>query len=111
MFQIALAFGAPLGFAAWGGGHKDVLPPRLRIASALAGFVIYPLLILFVLISSNMVEATWLPGPGRAGMWVLTGLFTLGAIGNFVSRSTRERYWGPVSLVIAFCCGIIATRL
>ncbi|HET9880007.1 MAG TPA: hypothetical protein VFQ81_11990 [Candidatus Limnocylindria bacterium] len=37
MFQLALAAGAPLGAMAWGGGHPGVLPPRLRVASAVVG--------------------------------------------------------------------------
>lgn len=111
VFQIALALGAPLGRAAWGGRHKGELPTNLRIASGVAGIVIYPLIGLFVLASAGLIQARWMPGTGRAGMWVLAGLFTLGALANFASRSKMERYWGPVSLVIAACCGIIATRI
>ena len=37
-FQLALALGAPLGHAAWGGAHR-VLPHRLRLASAIAAVV------------------------------------------------------------------------
>ena len=108
LFQIALALGAPLGYAAWGGQHQGVLPNRLRIASGVAGMVLYPLIILFVLASAGLIEADWLPGTGRAAMWVLTGFFTLGAFLNLVSRSKRERYWGPVILLIAVSCAIIA---
>jgi hypothetical protein len=35
IFQILLALALPFGRAAWGGTHR-VLPPRLRIASALS---------------------------------------------------------------------------
>jgi hypothetical protein len=34
-----------------------------------------------------------------------------GALANFASRSKRERLWGPVSLAIAVCCGLIATSI
>jgi hypothetical protein len=111
VFQIALALGAPLGYASWGGRHGGVLPTRLRIASGVAGVVIYPLIGLFVLASAGLINTDWMPGTGKAGMWVLAGLFTLGALANFASRSKVERYWGPVSLVIAICCGITATRI
>lgn len=110
IFQIALALGAPLGHAAWGGRHDGVLRTRLRIASGVTGVVIYPLIGFFVLASASLIKADWMPGTGTAGMWVLAGLFTLGALANFASRSKVERYWGPVSLVIAACCGIIATK-
>jgi hypothetical protein len=111
IFQIALALGAPLGKAAWSGQHDGVLPARLRIASAVVGLVVYPLIGLFVLASAGLIEAEWLPGTGKAGMWVLTGLFSLGALANFASRSQAERYWGPVSLAIAVCCGVIAMAI
>jgi hypothetical protein len=111
VFQIALAFGAPLGNAAWGGQHDGVLPTRLRIASGVVGTVVYPLIALFVLASAGLIDADWMPGTGKAGMWVLTGLFSLGALANFASRSKMERYWGPVSLAIAVCCGVIAMAI
>jgi hypothetical protein len=111
VFQIALALGAPLGHAAWGGRRHGVLPTRLRIASGVAGAVIYPLIGFFVLASASLITADWMPGTGKGGMWFLTGLFTLGAVANFASRSKLERYWSPVSLVMAACCGIIATRI
>jgi hypothetical protein len=111
VFQLALALGAPAGFAAWGGWHEGRLPTRLRVASGLVGVVVYPLILLFVLASAGLIDAAWLPGTGRLGMWILTGLFTLGALANFASISKRERYWGPVSLGIAICCGIVALSI
>ena len=101
VFQIALSLGAPAGYAAWGGWHEGTLPTRLRIASGLVGFVVYPALMVFVLATAGVIAVSWVPGTGRLGMWILTGIFTLGAFANFASRSKRERYWGFVSLAIA----------
>jgi hypothetical protein len=111
VFQIALALGAPWGQAAWGGQHEGVLPPKLRIASGVAGLVVYPLIGGFVLASAGLIEAEWMPGTGKTGMWALTGLFTIGSVANFASRSKPERIWGPVSLAIAVCCGITAMTI
>jgi hypothetical protein len=108
VFQLALALGAPWGRAAWGGGHEGVLPRRLRIASGVAGVVVYPVIILIVLASADLVDIGWMPWSGAAAMWVLTVLFTVAGLMNFISRSKVERIWGPVSLVIALCCGVIA---
>lgn len=108
VFQISLALGAPWGSAAWGGAHASVLPNRLRVASLVVGVIVYPLLIIFVLASAGTITADWMPGTGKAGMWVLTGFFVLGTIANFASRSKQERMWGPVSLAIAVCCAAIA---
>lgn len=111
VFQLALALGAPLGYAAWGGQHPAVLPMRLRIASGAAALVIYPLIILVVLASAGMIDADWLPGDGTVVMWVLAGVLALGALANFASRSPRERVWGPVALAVAACCAIIASGI
>ena len=111
VFQIALALGAPLGYVAWGGRHNGVLPGRLRVASGVAGVVVYPVIGLFVLASAGLLDADGLPGTGRTGMWILAAFFTLGALANFASRSPKERYWGPVSLVVAICCGFIAAMI
>lgn len=109
VFQMALALGAPLGKAAWGGRHEGVLPKRLRIASGVAALVIYPLIVVAVLGSAGLVDGDFLSGNRRELMWVFVGLFTLGGIANLVSRSTIERYWGPVSIAIAICCAFIAS--
>jgi hypothetical protein len=110
-FQISLALGAPWGSAAWGGANAGVLPARLRVASLVAGLLLYPFLVLFVLQSAGVLTTAWVPGAGKVGMWVLTGFFVLGTIANFASRSKRERIWGPVSLAIAVCCAIIAVAI
>jgi hypothetical protein len=108
VFQIALAFGAPLGKASWGGKHDGVLPTRLRIASGVAAVIVYPLIILSVLTASGLVDSSLTEETRRVGMWVLTALFVLGVLSNFVSRSKIERTWGPASLGVAVCCGLIA---
>jgi hypothetical protein len=111
VFQLALAFGAPLGYAAWGGQHPHVLPTRLRVASGVAAVVIYPVISLLILASADMIEADWLPIQGPAAMWALAGFLALGALANLASRSRIERLWGPVALVISVCCAVIAATM
>jgi hypothetical protein len=108
VFQLALALGAPFGKAAWGGAHDGVLPTRLRAASAVVGLVVYPAVIALVLSASGAINADLVPGDGGVTMWVLATIFLLGAIANAVSRSHVERWWAPVSLTIALCCGVVA---
>lgn len=107
VFQVALALGAPWGRAAWGGQHEGVLPTRLRIASGIAGVLVYPFTALFILGSSELIGVDWLPAR-RPGMWIVAAFFMLGAVANVASRSRVERIWGPISLVIAICSAIIA---
>jgi hypothetical protein len=108
LFQVALALSAPFGKAAWGGRHEGALPTRLRISSGVAAVLVYPLIILFVVAASGLIVTNLAEGKRTAGMWVLTALFALGALANFGSRSKIERIWGPVSLGVAVCCGLIA---
>jgi len=45
-------------------------------------------------------------------LWILAGLFTLGALANIASRSKVERLlWRPVALVIAVSIAIVAMGL
>lgn len=111
VFQLALALGAPAGFAAWGGWHEGVLPTRLRIASGAVGLIVYPALMVYVLATAGVIDATWVPARGRLGMWVLTSLFTIGGFANLASRSRRERWWAIVSFAIAVCTAIVAVSL
>jgi len=111
VFQLALALGLPAGRASWGGRHEGVLPTRLRVASGFAAIFAYPLIIFVVLDAADVIGSDEMPDIGASGMWVLTGLFALGAVANFASRSPVERLWGPVSLVIAVCCAIVAWGL
>ncbi|MDA0301693.1 MAG: hypothetical protein O2822_04130, partial [Chloroflexi bacterium] len=98
-FQGALAAGAPLGAAAWGGQSPGVLPPRLRLTSAFVALVVYPAIAAFILDAAGVVEAGWLGRSRALEMWGLTAFFALGAVLNALSRSRPERAWAPVSFV------------
>jgi hypothetical protein len=111
VFQIALALGMPARNMAWGGQYEGKLPTGLRVASGVAGFVIYPLAALLVLEASGITDFELVPDTGPIGMWVIAVVFALGAILNFLSRSKAERIWGPVSLAVSVCCGIVAASL
>jgi hypothetical protein len=106
-FQVALALGAPLGRGAWGGAH-DHLPVGLRIASAFAVGV-WVLAALIVLGRAGF-EVSPLPlGFVRWGTWILVGMLAVGALMNFASQSSWERFlWGPVSLILAVLCLVVA---
>jgi hypothetical protein len=106
-FQAALALGAPLGRAAWGGSHVQ-LPTGLRIASAFA--VLFWVVAALIVLGRAGYEIAPLPqGFTRWGTWVLVVLLPLGALMNFASPSNWERFlWGPVALVLALLCFIVA---
>lgn len=112
VFQLALAVGAPWGSAAWGGRHPGVLPPRLRWASAFAGLIVYPWITVLVVDAGELIELNLVDrDTGVTILWVLTGLFSLGALANLASRSRIEKLWTPVAAGIAVCCGLLAAGL
>ncbi|RDI55641.1 hypothetical protein [Nocardia mexicana] len=106
VFQLGLACGAPWGRLAWGGRHR-VLPPRLRIASAVAP-ALYALFAVVILDRSGSIDALAEP-VALVGAWIVFACFTLSVVGNALSRSTPERYTGtPLGLVLAFTSLLVA---
>ena len=106
-FEIALALGAPLGRAAWGGANAH-LQPGLRIASVGSA----ALLVFAALIVLGRVGSRLSPLPAaftRRGTWVLVGVLTLGTLMNFASPSVWERFLqAPIALVMAVLCFVVA---
>ena len=106
-FQLALALGAPLGRAAWGGTHAQ-LPTGLRVASAFAAGV-WALAALIVLGRAGIQPSPLPSALARVGTWILVGVLALGAVLNFASPSGWERYlWGPVAVILALLCLLVA---
>lgn len=107
-FQAALALGAPLGKAAWG-GTRSRLPPGLRAASGIA--VVFWSVAAAVVLARSRVDATFVPDAvARWGTWVLVAVMAVGAAANAASSSPWERYlWAPFSLALGVLCFIVAT--
>ena len=106
-FQAALAFGAPLGRAAWGGINAR-LTARLRIASAVA-VGIWVLAAVIILGRAGFHVSPLPPAFARWGTWILFGVNLLAALMNFASHSSWERFlWAPVALILAGLCLAVA---
>ena len=107
-FQFALARGAPLGRAAYG-GRNAVLSAALRRASA--GAVVIWLIAAVVILGAGGVLAVPLPDVVLSfGPWVLVVLSVLGTIVNLASSSPWERFgWAPFSAALAVLSFIVAT--
>jgi hypothetical protein len=104
--QAQLAAGRPLGRFAWGGAH-DVLPPGLRIASAVS-IALYAAIAVALLDAAALVDA--LPGGWTAtAAWVLAGYFLVGVALNAASRSPPERrVMTPVAFALCLLCAAVA---
>ena len=108
LFQLALAAGAPLGRAAWGGTHVGPLPTPLRVASGVA-VIVWTFAALVVLRRGGMGLLAMPEAVARWGTWVLVGLLLLGAVLNVASSGVWERYfWGPYALILAGLCFLAA---
>ncbi|WP_022891690.1 hypothetical protein [Agromyces subbeticus] len=106
VFQIALAFGAPIGRFAWGGQHR-VLPTRLRIGSGVS-ILIYAFIAVLALDRTGLVELVP-DAVSTIGMWVVFGYFVLGIFMNAISRSKPERFtMAPLSAVLAVLSLLVA---
>jgi hypothetical protein len=106
-FQAALAMGAPLGHAAWG-GKQPRLPVRLRVGSTVA-VVIWILAALIVLGRAGFEISPFPDAIERWGAWILVGLLPVGALMNVASSSRWERYlWGPLALILGLLTLVVA---
>jgi hypothetical protein len=107
IFQILLALALPFGRAAWGGTHH-VLPPRLRIASALSAIPL-GLGVWIVLARTGVVAIPWQPSTVRAGTWVAFSVLALNTVANFASGSRIERaLMTPIAGVCSLCLLVAA---
>jgi len=107
-FQAQLAAGRPLGRFAWGGAH-EILPPKLRVASALS-IALYGAIALVLLDAADVVDALRGSWTGTAA-WVLAGFFLLGVAMNAASPSRDERRTGtPVALALCLLCVAVAVE-
>ena len=107
LFQVALAAGAPLGHAAYGGAQAE-LTTVLRTASA-GAVVVLSSAALIVLGRARLWHAARLEQVFRRGTWLFAGVLTVGALMNFASPSVWENViMGPLALVLAILFVIVA---
>jgi hypothetical protein len=107
-FQVALTLGAPFGAAALGGANTGQLPGALRVVTAVAAVVWSAA----ALIALGRGRYRLVPVPAAVswwGTWVLACLLGIGALMNFASSSSWERFgWGPCTLVMFALCIALA---
>lgn len=103
VFQAALAAGAPLGDAAWGGAHAQ-LSTAERVGSAIS-ICIYVAAILVVRgRAAGREERRY-----RWGIWALAAVLGLAGVMNLASESRWENLLlAPVAVVLAALCLVVA---
>ena len=101
VFQGLLAWGLPLGEAAWGGAAR-ILPTRLRVASAIALFVWLGFACV-VLAHAGVLSLGLDEGLVGVATWVIVVFLAVGTAMNAASRSgTERRIWTPVAALAFF---------
>ena len=107
LFQLALAAGAPLGAAAWGGTER-VLPTTLRVGSAVAALIY--MAATFAVLRCAGFPIEWVPARfARIATWVLGVVLPVSAVANIASESGWERYLlAPTGLFLGILCLLIA---
>lgn len=102
-FQVALAAGAPLGVAAWGGTHAHLTTGQ-RVGSAAA--------VLIYIAAIYVVRGRAAGRPERLyrwGTWALVVMLGLAAVPNVASDSSWENYLlAPIAIVLAALCFVLA---
>jgi hypothetical protein len=107
IFELALAAGAPLGHAAWGGSHAH-LSTGQQIASAVA-VLVWSAAALIVLGRAGLWSAGKRALLFRRGTWFLAVVSVIAALMNFASHSHYENLiFGPIAVILAILCTILA---
>jgi len=108
LFQLALAFGAPMGEYAYGGQMPGKLPIAYRIASSfsflltlgIAGHYLAQLGVVPKLLSEDLNQ--WVN-------WGLIGFAAAAAVMNNITRSKKEKQlWGSTTIAMLIAAVIVA---
>ena len=103
VFQAALAVGAPLGDAAWGGAHSHLTTGE-RIGSAISVFVYLAAIRVVRERAAGREERRY-----RWGIWALVALCGLASVTNLASESGWEHFvLAPVALLLSASCLVVA---
>ena len=103
VFQAALAAGARLGDAAWGGAHAQLTAGQ-RVGSTVSVLFYAAAIIIVRRRAAGRAEHRY-----RWGTWGLAVVFALASLMNLASESRWENYlMAPVALVLAALCVIVA---
>ena len=107
LFQLSLAFGAPLGEATMGGRVSGRLPTGMRVL-ALVQALILVVIELTILIRGNIIFNMYYKLAEKA-IWVIVVFFVLGTVMNMITKSKIERYiWAPVNIILLTSTVLIA---
>ncbi len=98
IFQLALAFGAPLGEYTMGGKFPGKLPIKMRVAALIQ--IIILLFFGFIVIAKARMAFEQYHNVGKIGIWFIVAFFVFGSIVNLSSPSRKEKLvMGPANII------------
>lgn len=107
VFELALALGAPLGHAAYGGSTAQ-LSAGERVVSVVA-VIVWVTAAVVVLGRARFLAVHGHAELFRRATWVLVALSAVAALPNLISQSPWEQLvFGPAAVVLAGLCLVVA---
>ena len=107
VFQLALAFGAPLGEFTMGGRFPGKLPVKMRLAAIIQ--IIILIFFALIVISKAGLGLDGFYNVARIGIWFVFAFFVFGSIMNLSSPSKKEKMLlGPLNIVALICTFMVA---
>ena len=107
IFQLALAFGAPLGEYTMGGKFPGKLPIKMRVAALVQ--IIILLFFDFVVITKAGMAFDQYHNVGRIGIWFIVAFFVFGSFVNLSSPSRKEKIvMGPANIIALISTLVVA---
>jgi hypothetical protein len=104
-FQAALAAGAPLGDAAWGGAHANLTTGQ-RVGSAISVGLYLLAIVVVEGRAAGLAERRY-----RWGTWIVAVVLGASAVLNVASPSLWEKaLLAPVAATLAGLCIVVARR-
>lgn len=98
VFQLALAFGAPLGEFTMGGRYPGKLPSKMRIAALIQIVILF--FFTAVVVSKAGILFPSFAGIANTAIWFVLAFFVFGSILNLTSPAKKERFlMGPLNLI------------
>ena len=109
LFQLSLAFGAPLGSYAMGGAFPGVFPPAMRFAALMQALLLV-VTQLVVLSRSGMLLRRWFR-QSKWAIWLVVVMGLISVVLNSITPSAGERaIWSPVAVVLFVCSFTVAIK-
>jgi len=85
----------------WGGRMET---KEQLLVFEIVSFCVTLFCIFVVLVQSERLKAKWFQTASRISLWILFVLFLLNTVGNIIAKSSIEKSFAIITLLLAFLC-------